>query len=109
MCPCSWLVSPAYSSGQDLSPGRRRTRHRQPPSGTGIARALERAGVAASPHQLRHTFGTELYRLTHDLGLTQDLMGHSSPGTTARYTSWSRDDAMAAVAALGSERLLRAV
>lgn len=37
-------------------------------------------------HDLRSTFGTELYRRTKDLRLVQELLGHASPDTTVSYT-----------------------
>lgn len=40
-------------------------------------------------HQLRHTFATQALRTTKDLRLVQELMGHVSVATTARYlTVW---------------------
>ena len=47
---------------------------------------LHRLGIDATGHQLRHWYGTECYRASHDLRLVQELMGHSSPSTTAIYT-----------------------
>lgn len=41
-------------------------------------------------HQLRHRFGTEHYRLCKDIRITQELMGHSSPATTAQYIAVSQ-------------------
>lgn len=39
-------------------------------------------------HMLRHRFATEIYRASdYDLRLTQDLLGHASPATTARYVA----------------------
>ena len=38
-------------------------------------------------HTLRHAFGTRVYRACHDLRATQELMGHSSPQTTAGYAA----------------------
>lgn len=38
-----------------------------------------------TPHKLRSTFGTELYRKTKDLYLTQKMMTHSDPKTTGLY------------------------
>lgn len=40
-----------------------------------------------SPHELRRTFGTNVYRQTGDILLTSQLLGHSSPTTTKRYAS----------------------
>jgi integrase/recombinase XerC len=58
---------------------------------------LSTIDVHTSTHQLRHFFGTEVYRLSKDLRLTQELMGHANPANTAIYTAWSRDDAQAVV------------
>lgn len=55
---------------------------------TAINRLLRRAGVRGTAHQLRHRFGTTAYRLTTDLRMVQELMGHSSPQTTARYAAY---------------------
>lgn len=38
------------------------------------------------PYDLRHFFGTELYRRSGDLRAVQLLMGHSTPTLTHRYT-----------------------
>jgi site-specific recombinase XerD len=38
-------------------------------------------------HQLRHRFGTAVYAETRDLLLTQRLMRHSNPSTTAGYAA----------------------
>lgn len=42
-------------------------------------------------HSLRHWFATYLYRGTLDVRLTQDLLGHASPTTTALYADWNHD------------------
>jgi integrase/recombinase XerC len=63
-------------------------------------RYLRSVGVDASLHQLRHYFGTSVYRRSHDLRLTQELMGHSDPKTTAGYAAWDEDRATAVVEAL---------
>lgn len=58
-------------------------------------------GVDASAHQLRHAFATAVYRKSGgDLRMTQELLGHSSPATTAIYTAWSQDRAAGVVADL---------
>lgn len=50
---------------------------------------LHGLGISATAHTLRHRFGTEVYRLSHDLRLTQELLGHASPTTTAVYAAWN--------------------
>ena len=70
---------------------------------------LHACGIAASLHQLRHRFLTQMWRATHDLRLVQDLAGHSSPATTAGYTEVDKPAAVAAVETLGAPARLRAV
>jgi len=65
-----------------------------------ISGYLRRIGIPASAHQLRHWFGTSIYGSTHDLRVTQELMGHQSPVTTAGYAAWSPDAGASAVLAL---------
>lgn len=42
-------------------------------------------GLPYTLHQLRHRFGTQHYKICRDIRATQELMGHSSPTTTAKY------------------------
>jgi len=51
-------------------------------------------------HSLRHRFATRVYEATHDLRSVQELLGHSRPETTARYTLISEDRLTAAVLAV---------
>lgn len=63
-----------------------------------IKRAMIRAGVPGTPHALRHHFGTQILRASGgDLRVTQELMRHSSPQTTARYTQIDDDRKRAVV------------
>lgn len=57
-------------------------------------------GMAATAHQLRHWFATQLYNSTRDLRLTQEMLGHSSPETTAVYVAFDRRAAGEAIRAL---------
>ena len=53
-------------------------------------RHRESCGAArVRPHRLRHTYGTELAAAGIDLLALRELMGHSSPETTARYVHLS--------------------
>jgi integrase/recombinase XerC len=45
--------------------------------------------VRVRPHRLRHSYGTELAAAGIDLLVLRDLMGHTSPETTARYVHLS--------------------
>jgi integrase len=47
---------------------------------------LHDLGISSTFHSLRHWFGTNVYRSTLDLRLTQDLLGHATPVMTALYT-----------------------
>ena len=55
--------------------------------GRWISRALPDHWAA---HSLRHRFGTTAYQASHDLRAVQELLGHSSPTTTAIYTAVGR-------------------
>lgn len=73
----------------------------QPVNADYVANRLERVlpdGFTA--HSLRHRFATMAYRGSHDLRAVQQLLGHSDPGTTARYTLVGQDELTAAVLAV---------
>lgn len=61
---------------------------------------LDDLGIHATAHQLRHYFGTAVYLETRDLRAVQELLGHSSPDTTAIYASYSSSEAAAVVRGL---------
>ena len=65
-------------------------------------RYLHDLGIPETLHQLRHWFGTNVYRTSRDLRLTQELCGHASPVTTAGYAAW---DPSAAAAVVGRLRV----
>lgn len=50
-------------------------------------RYLHSLGIKSTMHTLRHAFGTAVYQRSQDLRATQELMGHSSPQTTAGYAA----------------------
>lgn len=61
--------------------------------------------VGVNTHALRHRAGTTVYQGTgHDLRVTQEFLGHSSPIMTARYVHVNEDDLRGAsrVAMLGA-------
>lgn len=45
-----------------------------------------------TPHKLRSTYGTSLYRVTHDIYLVADILGHSDVNTTKKYYAAMEDD-----------------
>jgi integrase/recombinase XerC len=51
---------------------------------------LQRLGISCTAHQLRHRYATTGYQLTKDIRLMQEMLGHSSPQTTARYTAYDK-------------------
>lgn len=53
-------------------------------------------------HSLRHRFGTMAFRGSHNLRSVQELLGHSNPATTARYTLVDDDDLRAAVRSIAA-------
>jgi integrase/recombinase XerD len=57
-----------------------------------VRRALKAAGSSATPHQLRHYYGTTALRQTQNLAKVQKMMRHASPATTARYTLVTGDE-----------------
>lgn len=53
-----------------------------------VSRYVDRAGIrkSVSPHTLRHTFATDLYRETGKIRLVQKVLGHADLSTTMIYT-----------------------
>lgn len=47
---------------------------------------LHRLGARISMHRLRHWYGTTVQRLYRDARVTQELLRHASPSSTAGYT-----------------------
>jgi integrase len=80
----SVFVLPGWQSRSVDNPGLRTSQILN-----GHLRAL---GISATAHQLRHYAGTHAYRGSHDLRAVQQLLGHSSPATTALYTALDVDD-----------------
>jgi len=68
---------------------------------TRYARDAEIRGASrVSPHTLRHTFATRLYKQTGDIRLTQKALGHSDVSTTMMYTHIVDDDLSSAMRSL---------
>lgn len=62
-----------------------------------IRRAMHRAGVNASAHNLRHWYGSALRRAGADMRLVQELMRHSNLATTEIYTEVDTGELDAAI------------
>lgn len=64
---------------------------------------LADVGAAGTLHSLRHAFASNLYAISLDLRMTQEMLGHASPATTAIYAAFSPGAAVAAVTALAPD------
>jgi site-specific recombinase XerD len=62
-----------------------------------ITSATNRAGIHATPHQLRHAYGTELLRRGANIRTVQELLRHASIETTQRYTDTDWTEKRAAI------------
>ncbi len=51
-----------------------------------------------SPHKLRSTFGTNLYRETHDIYIVADVLGHKDVNTTKKHYAAINEDMRKSVA-----------
>lgn len=70
---------------------------------------LHSLGIESTMHQLRHRFGTDVQALGKDIRVTQELMGHQSPQSTAIYTAVNPVHATAVVNLLTLTPRLHAV
>ena len=70
-----------------------------------VRRYSGRAGIAKriTPHTLRHSFATDLYRETANIRLVQKALGHADLSTTMIYTHVYDEEIMAAMSNLRSE------
>lgn len=58
-----------------------------------------------TPHKYRATFGTNLYRKTHDINFVQAAMCHKNPSTTSLYIRGQQKERMERTAAIMSQVL----
>lgn len=66
-----------------------------------VTKNIKKAGVSGTLHRGRHWFGTSTLRSSGgNIRVTQELLGHASPATTAGYTMVDDDERSAAVLAL---------
>lgn len=61
---------------------------------------LHGLGITDTAHATRHRYATGVYQLSKDLRLTQELLGHADPATTAIYAAYAQAEAAAVVDAL---------
>lgn len=69
-----------------------------------LRNGLRRAGADGTAHSLRHWYGTAILRSSRDLRVTQELMRHASPASTAVYTQVASVDKQRAIASLNRLR-----
>jgi site-specific recombinase XerD len=62
--------------------------------------SMKSLGFRVNPHMLRHTFGTELLKVS-DIRIVQSLLGHASISTTQIYTHPNSVDQKKAIDKLG--------
>ena len=78
-----------------------RRQHGSPHTAVTVSQTLRKyfaeLNIDATAHQLRHWFGTRAYAASRDIRMTQELMGHASPNTTAGYVAVAVVDAREAV------------
>jgi integrase/recombinase XerC len=84
-----------------------RTVHDRPLTATRVSQVankyLHDLGIVDTAHTIRHWYGTNTYRITRDIRLVQEMMGHESPTTTAGYTAYDPANADTMAAALGQK------
>lgn len=61
---------------------------------------LRDLGINGTMHQARHWYGTAVWALTKDMRVTQELLRHTDPSTTAGYAAYDQALAAQAIAAI---------
>lgn len=59
---------------------------------------LRSLGIDGTLHQARHRYGTAVWARTKDLRVTQELLRHANPASSAGYAAYDRDLAAQAIA-----------
>ena len=101
-----WIHIRPLGNGTALFPGAVGSRLSVRALHRSVATAGMQAGLALSPHALRHTYVTRLVRRGVDLPTVAELAGHRRLETTRRYSRPSADDRQAAVDKAPRARLL---
>jgi len=77
--------TPMFCAVGNRSGGRRLSRRGARQIVDGYLKLIEVKRPGLSNHALRHSAGTLAYRYSKDIRAVQDMLGHASPTTTARY------------------------
>jgi len=98
-CGTGWRYHGFVTLSGYLFPG---TRAGRPETTENVSRTLSRLlGEDWTAHTLRHRFASAAYAVERDLRAVQELLGHSKPETTARYTLVPDGALRAAVLGIG--------
>lgn len=66
-----------------------------------IGRYLHELGIEGSAHRARHSYGTAVWAASKDLLVTQQMLRHSDPKTSAGYAAYDQALATQIVQSLG--------
>ena len=64
---------------------------------------LKELGMATTLHSMRHAFGTDAYRVTHDPLFVRDVLGHESVSSSEIYMATSMADAHGRLSELATD------
>lgn len=68
---------------------------------TYISRYLHGLGIEGSAHRARHSYGTAVWAASKDLLVTQQMLRHADPKTTAGYAAFDQELAVQVIRSLG--------